>query len=99
MIRSTHNTCQQVHLKLQHSCTVAGCRATFPSKRSRDRHAANEKLHRKLLSAPPRAATQPVAQAFGSGPGPGAEARPLAADSWSAGIAGHSRRARDSLLE
>lgn len=41
---------QNVHLKLQHSCTVDGCTATFPSKRSRDRHSGNLNLHRKLLS-------------------------------------------------
>lgn len=33
-----------------HKCTVDGCRAAFPSKRSRDRHASNLNLHRKLLS-------------------------------------------------
>lgn len=33
-----------------HKCTVNGCNASFPSKRSRDRHAANNGLHRKLLS-------------------------------------------------
>lgn len=31
-------------------CLVEGCNATFPSKRSRDRHSANLNLHRKLLS-------------------------------------------------
>ncbi|KAI8725786.1 zinc finger protein basonuclin-2 [Biomphalaria glabrata] len=41
---------QNVHLKLMHSCTVDGCLATFPSKRSRDRHSANVNLHRRLLS-------------------------------------------------
>ena len=41
---------KNVHLKLLHSCTVEGCNAAFPSKRSRDRHAANLNLHRKLLS-------------------------------------------------
>ena len=41
---------QSVHLKLMHRCTVDGCKAAFPSKRSRDRHAQNVKLHRKLLS-------------------------------------------------
>ena len=40
----------QVHLKLMHQCTVDGCTAAFPSKRSRDRHSANLNLHRKLLS-------------------------------------------------
>jgi len=37
-------------LQLMHKCTVDGCNAAFPSKRSRDRHSANFNLHRKLLS-------------------------------------------------
>ncbi|KAK3776094.1 hypothetical protein RRG08_046761 [Elysia crispata] len=41
---------QNVHLKLMHTCTVNGCGATFPSKRSRDRHSANLNLHRKQLT-------------------------------------------------
>ena len=41
---------QNVHLKLMHKCTVDGCNAAFPSKRSRDRHSSNHTLHRKLLS-------------------------------------------------
>ena len=41
---------QNVHLKLMHTCSVEGCNAAFPSKRSRDRHSANLNLHRKLLS-------------------------------------------------
>ncbi|GBP85176.1 Protein disconnected [Eumeta japonica] len=41
---------QNVHLKLMHKCNIEGCRAAFPSKRSRDRHSANLNLHRKLLS-------------------------------------------------
>ena len=41
---------QNVHLKLMHNCTVDGCNAAFPSKRSRDRHSSNHTLHRKLLS-------------------------------------------------
>jgi len=41
---------QNVHLKLMHKCTVDGCNAAFPSKRSRDRHSSNLTLHRKLLS-------------------------------------------------
>uniref|UniRef100_A0A0K2THW9 Putative LOC100572970 [Acyrthosiphon pisum] n=1 Tax=Lepeophtheirus salmonis TaxID=72036 RepID=A0A0K2THW9_LEPSM len=44
----THFT--SVHLKLLHKCTIEGCNASFPSKRSRDRHSANHNLHRKLLS-------------------------------------------------
>lgn len=41
---------QNVHLKVMHTCTVDGCNASFPSKRSRDRHSSNLNLHRKLLS-------------------------------------------------
>ncbi len=41
---------QNVHLGMMHKCTVEGCNAGFPSKRSRDRHASNLNLHRKLLS-------------------------------------------------
>ncbi len=41
---------QNVHLNLMHKCTVEGCNAGFPSKRSRDRHSSNFNLHRKLLS-------------------------------------------------
>ena len=41
---------QSEHLKLLHKCTIEGCNAAFPSKRSRDRHASNLNLHRKLLS-------------------------------------------------
>ncbi|KAL4227233.1 Zinc finger protein [Mactra antiquata] len=41
---------RNVHLKLMHTCTVDGCSASFPSKRSRDRHSSNLNLHRKLLS-------------------------------------------------
>jgi len=45
---------QHVHLKLMHRCSVDGCNAAFPSKRSRDRHSANLNLHRKLLSTSDR---------------------------------------------
>ncbi|CAK9303900.1 unnamed protein product [Gordionus sp. m RMFG-2023] len=38
---------QNVHLRLMHKCTVPNCAASFPSKRSRDRHSANENLHEK----------------------------------------------------
>lgn len=31
-------------------CQISGCNASFPSKRSRDRHSSNILLHRKLLS-------------------------------------------------
>lgn len=41
---------QNVHLKLMHTCSIEGCNAAFPSKRSRDRHSSNLNLHRKLLS-------------------------------------------------
>ncbi|KAJ8403658.1 hypothetical protein AAFF_G00349840 [Aldrovandia affinis] len=41
---------KNVHLKEMHVCTVAGCNAAFPSRRSRDRHSANINLHRKLLT-------------------------------------------------
>ncbi|XP_013856975.1 zinc finger protein basonuclin-1 isoform X2 [Austrofundulus limnaeus] len=41
---------QNVHLKETHMCTVDGCNATFPSRRSRDRHSANLNLHNKLLT-------------------------------------------------
>lgn len=41
---------QMDHLKLSHKCTIDGCNAAFPSKRSRDRHSSNLNLHRKLLS-------------------------------------------------
>ncbi|XP_061669933.1 zinc finger protein basonuclin-1-like [Syngnathoides biaculeatus] len=41
---------QNVHLKDIHMCTVNGCSATFPSRRSRDRHSANLNLHHKLMT-------------------------------------------------
>ncbi|XP_036356253.1 zinc finger protein basonuclin-2-like isoform X2 [Octopus sinensis] len=41
---------QSVHYKLMHKCTIDGCNAVFPSKRSRDRHSTNLNLHHKLLS-------------------------------------------------
>ncbi|CAJ1048619.1 zinc finger protein basonuclin-1 [Xyrichtys novacula] len=41
---------QNVHLKEMHMCTVDGCNAAFPSRRSRDRHSANSNLHHKLLT-------------------------------------------------
>ena len=53
---------QNVHLKLMHRCSVDGCNAAFPSKRSRDRHSANLNLHRKLLStssSPPLSTSLP----------------------------------------
>ncbi|XP_078097155.1 zinc finger protein basonuclin-2 [Mustelus asterias] len=41
---------KNVHLKEMHVCTVGGCNAAFPSRRSRDRHSANINLHHKLLT-------------------------------------------------
>ncbi|XP_062405590.1 zinc finger protein basonuclin-1 isoform X1 [Sardina pilchardus] len=41
---------RNVHLKEMHLCTVDGCNAAFPSRRSRDRHSANLNLHHKLLT-------------------------------------------------
>ncbi|KAJ8388256.1 hypothetical protein AAFF_G00135170 [Aldrovandia affinis] len=41
---------KNVHLKEMHMCTLAGCSAAFPSRRSRDRHSSNINLHRKLLT-------------------------------------------------
>lgn len=41
---------QNVHLKVLHPCPVEGCKAMLPSKRSRDRHAKNKNLHRKLTT-------------------------------------------------
>ncbi|XP_029430843.1 zinc finger protein basonuclin-1 isoform X2 [Rhinatrema bivittatum] len=40
---------KNVHLKEMHICTVEGCNAAFPSRRSRDRHSSNMNLHQKLL--------------------------------------------------
>ncbi|XP_016426947.1 zinc finger protein basonuclin-2 [Sinocyclocheilus rhinocerous] len=41
---------RNVHLKEMHICTVDGCNAAFPSRRSRDRHSANLNLHHRLLT-------------------------------------------------
>uniref|UniRef100_A0A8D0G7P1 Basonuclin zinc finger protein 1 n=1 Tax=Sphenodon punctatus TaxID=8508 RepID=A0A8D0G7P1_SPHPU len=41
---------RNVHLKEMHICTVEGCNAAFPSRRSRDRHSSNLNLHHKLLT-------------------------------------------------
>ncbi|KAG1926173.1 zinc finger protein basonuclin-2 isoform X3 [Pimephales promelas] len=41
---------RNVHLKEMHMCTVDGCNAAFPSRRSRDRHSANLNLHHRLLT-------------------------------------------------
>ena len=39
---------RNVHLKEQHKCSVPGCSQTFPSKRSRDRHSSNARLHARM---------------------------------------------------
>ncbi|XP_062998475.1 zinc finger protein basonuclin-1 isoform X2 [Elgaria multicarinata webbii] len=44
---------RNVHLKEMHICTVEGCNAAFPSRRSRDRHSSNLNLHHKLLTKDP----------------------------------------------
>ncbi|XP_033022956.1 zinc finger protein basonuclin-1 isoform X1 [Lacerta agilis] len=44
---------KNVHLKEMHICTVEGCNAAFPSRRSRDRHSSNLNLHHKLLTKDP----------------------------------------------
>ncbi|XP_070542628.1 zinc finger protein basonuclin-2-like isoform X2 [Ptychodera flava] len=65
--QSTHGVkthYQNVHLKIMHSCTVSGCNASFPSKRSRDRHSSNINLHRKLLAKDPAAASYFQEQGF-----------------------------------
>ncbi|XP_006152919.1 zinc finger protein basonuclin-1 [Tupaia chinensis] len=41
---------KNIHVKEMHTCTVDGCDATFPSRRSRDRHSSNLSLHQKALS-------------------------------------------------
>ncbi|XP_020954538.1 zinc finger protein basonuclin-1 isoform X2 [Sus scrofa] len=40
---------KNMHAKETHVCTVEGCKATFPSRRSRDRHSSNLNLHQKVL--------------------------------------------------
>ncbi|XP_058521294.1 zinc finger protein basonuclin-1 [Ochotona princeps] len=40
---------KNTHTKETHTCTVEGCSATFPSRRSRDRHSSNLSLHQKAL--------------------------------------------------
>ncbi|XP_059056124.1 uncharacterized protein LOC131849998 [Achroia grisella] len=42
---------QNAHLKLMYKCNIEGCRAAFPSRRGRDRHSANDSLHRKIMSS------------------------------------------------
>ncbi|ELK29191.1 Zinc finger protein basonuclin-1 [Myotis davidii] len=41
---------KNTHAKETHVCTVEGCQATFPSRRSRDRHSSNLNLHQKVLA-------------------------------------------------
>ncbi|XP_043933740.1 zinc finger protein basonuclin-1 [Protopterus annectens] len=41
---------ESVHTNQMHFCTVQGCSASFPSRRSRDRHSANINLHHKILT-------------------------------------------------
>ncbi|XP_075714183.1 zinc finger protein basonuclin-1 isoform X2 [Rhinoderma darwinii] len=41
---------KNVHPKEMHLCTIDGCNAAFPSRRSRDRHSSNLNLHHKLLT-------------------------------------------------
>ncbi|XP_004370738.1 zinc finger protein basonuclin-1 isoform X1 [Trichechus manatus latirostris] len=41
---------KNMHTKEAHLCTVEGCNATFPSRRSRDRHSSNLNLHQKVLT-------------------------------------------------
>lgn len=42
---------QNAHLKIMYKCNIEGCRAAFQSRKGRDRHSANENLHRKILSS------------------------------------------------
>nr|KAF6399137.1 basonuclin 1 [Molossus molossus] len=42
---------KNMHAKEMHVCTVEGCEATFPSRRSRDRHSSNLNLHQKVLTS------------------------------------------------
>ncbi|KAF6076697.1 basonuclin 1 [Phyllostomus discolor] len=44
---------KNMHGKETHACTVEGCSATFPSRRSRDRHSSNLSLHQKVLAPDP----------------------------------------------
>ncbi|XP_074090075.1 zinc finger protein basonuclin-1 [Macrotis lagotis] len=41
---------KNVHAKEMHICTIEGCSATFPSRRSRDRHSSNLSLHQKVIT-------------------------------------------------
>jgi len=42
---------KKAHSKLMHHCTFNGCKASFVSKASRNKHASDINLHRKILSA------------------------------------------------
>jgi len=55
---------QNVHLRLMHKCPINGCPARLPSKRSRDRHAKNKNLHKKLLQHPTSAGKNPETISF-----------------------------------
>ncbi|XP_059035845.1 zinc finger protein basonuclin-1 isoform X4 [Mustela lutreola] len=41
---------KNMHARGTHMCTVEGCEAMFPSRRSRDRHSSNLNLHQKVLT-------------------------------------------------
>ncbi|KAF0876195.1 BNC1 protein, partial [Crocuta crocuta] len=41
---------KNMHAREAHVCTAEGCKATFPSRRGRDRHSSNLNLHQKVLS-------------------------------------------------
>jgi zinc finger protein basonuclin len=83
---------QNVHLKLMHKCTVDGCQAAFPSKRSRDRHAANLNLHRKLLS------TSSAAGQSNSAPASPTEADAEPKNDFFGGLSALNGALRDQLL-
>ena len=83
-----------VHLREMHKCTVDGCQAAFPSKRSRDRHAANLNLHRKLLS------TSSAAGQSNSAPASPTEgdAEPKISSDFFGGLSALNGALRDQLL-
>ncbi|XP_023938782.1 zinc finger protein basonuclin-2-like [Bicyclus anynana] len=41
---------QNAHLKVMYKCNHEGCRASFNTRRSRDRHSSNMNLHRRILA-------------------------------------------------
>ncbi|ESO12469.1 hypothetical protein HELRODRAFT_159004 [Helobdella robusta] len=49
-------------------CQISGCNASFPSKRSRDRHSSNILLHRKLLSTTTETFTREMVSAKWNNP-------------------------------